>query len=150
MKTIMGLTLMQPWAAAIVHGPKRIENRDWQPPAGMIGHYLAIHAGKKYDKRWETELFIWDQMNCDFPFSAGHVHSAIVGVARLKEVVEQSSDPWFFGQFGWVLDEVVAIDPIPCSGKQGLWTLPADVLACLRVRWRAANVHKIKQNDCIT
>lgn len=133
---IMGLTVMQPWAAAIVHGPKRIENRDWRPPAGMIGNYIAIHAGKSYDKRWETELFIWDQMDCNLSFELARVHSAIVGVARLKEVVESSGDGWFFGPFGWVLEDVRAIEPIPYSGKQGLWSIPPDTLAIIRERYK--------------
>ena len=29
--------------------PKGIENRTWVPPASMIGRYLAIHAGVRFD-----------------------------------------------------------------------------------------------------
>ena len=43
------LTLWRPWSDAIVFGPKRIENRTWVPPASMIGRYLAIHAGVRFD-----------------------------------------------------------------------------------------------------
>jgi len=39
------LTLRQPWAWAIVHGQKRIENRPWKPWRDIIGQRIAIHAG---------------------------------------------------------------------------------------------------------
>lgn len=46
---IQALTLHRPWDLAIVHGPKRIENRSWKPPLHLIGDRLVIHAGKKFD-----------------------------------------------------------------------------------------------------
>lgn len=76
-------------------------------------------------------------------------YSAIVGVARLAGVetekaprdpwcFDPAADPWFFGPVGWRLDNVVAFDPVPCAGAQGLWTLPPAVLAEVRERWAAA------------
>ena len=47
------LTVQQPWAWCIVHGPKRIENRSWQ------SHYrgpLLIHAGQS-QSRVTTSLY---------------------------------------------------------------------------------------------
>lgn len=46
--------------------------------------------------------------------------------------------PWFCGPFGWLLDEAVAIAPVPCRGRQKLWTLPDDVECVVRERWDAA------------
>lgn len=81
-------------------------------------------------------------------------YSAIVGVARLAGVetekaprdpwcFDPNSDPWFFGPVGWRLDKVVAIDPVPCAGAQGLWTMPPDVLVEVRERWgRATGVRR--------
>lgn len=45
-------------------------------------------------------------------------------------------DPWFCGPVGWYLRDVVAIKPVPCKGAQGLWSLPPEVLADVRRRWR--------------
>ena len=44
---LRGLTVRQPWASAIVHGPKRIENRDWKPTRKTVPvpGWFAIHAG---------------------------------------------------------------------------------------------------------
>jgi len=39
------LTLKQPWAWAVAHAGKDVENRTWKPPASVIGQRIAIHAG---------------------------------------------------------------------------------------------------------
>ena len=39
------LTLWPEWAHAIAHLGKRVENRNWPPPATMVGEDIAIHAG---------------------------------------------------------------------------------------------------------
>lgn len=136
-RSIYGLTLWQPWASAIVFGSKRIENRDWRVSNRLIGEFIAIHAGKFNDTRWETEHFIWDKMACTFGKDQ-IVLGAVIGVAVLDGFVEQSDDPWFFGPWGWVLRDVVPIDPVPCTGRQGLWTLPADVYGQVRERYGLA------------
>lgn len=43
------LTVKQPWAAAIVQGPKRIENRTWRPPVSLVGSRILIHAALTFD-----------------------------------------------------------------------------------------------------
>ena len=43
------LTLIQPWATAIMQFGKDIENRPWAPWPDVIGKRIAIHAGKKVD-----------------------------------------------------------------------------------------------------
>lgn len=53
------LTLTCPWAHAIAHWGKLIENRTWAPPRGLIGHRFAIHAGKSpYRLGSDTRLHI--------------------------------------------------------------------------------------------
>lgn len=42
-----GLTVIEPWAYAICHLDKRIENRSIRPPVHLIGERIAIHAGMK-------------------------------------------------------------------------------------------------------
>lgn len=130
-RNIWGLTIKQPWAAAIIHGPKRIENRNWQPSNARIGEFIAIHAGKTVDTHMMTEHFIWDTMQCTFGKDQ-IVTSSIIGIAVLAGFVTESDDPWFKGKIGWLLKEVAAIEPVPCAGKQGLWTLPPDVLCQVR------------------
>lgn len=46
---IAALTIHQPWADLIAHGPKRTENRTWLPALDP-GTFLAIHAGRYVTK----------------------------------------------------------------------------------------------------
>lgn len=43
------LTLWNPWAWAMAHAGKPVENRTWEPPSRVLGQLLAIHAGKTLD-----------------------------------------------------------------------------------------------------
>lgn len=126
-----GLTLHQPWAWAIAAGYKRIENRSWAPPEVFLGTRIAIHAGKTWAPA--GGLFIRERLTEYrgelLPDEVEVTTAAIIAVARLAGVVQASDDPWFFGPFGWVLEDVVAIAPVPCRGFQKLWRLPADVEA---------------------
>jgi len=128
------LTLWRPWDQAIVHGNKRIENRPWALYPNMVGKPIAIHAGKRYDDDGAISMQL---SKLYAPPPPADSPLGIVGVMVVGSVVNES-DPradrnvlesaWFNGPFGWVLTEVEALDePIPVSGKQGLWTLPPDV-----------------------
>lgn len=142
------LTLRCPWAYAITHLGKRVENRTWRPPPALQGQRIAIHAGKAPPVRANGTFDAGHEHWCEvqeslawmthkglalMPVTARELveaASAVVAVATLAEVVTQSQSPWFVGPFGWVLADVRALPaPIPCRGAQGLWDLPPDVLA---------------------
>lgn len=124
-QAILGLTLIQPWAWAICEAGKRVENRLWKPPAWAIGKRLAIHAGKKRD---DEALYLSQGIRPPGTLPS----AAIVATAHLVGYVTESDDRWFFGPFGWQLDDVrVLAMPIPCKGALGLWRLPPDVLAAI-------------------
>ena len=136
---ILGLTLIQPWAWAIAHAGKRVENRTWKPWC-PIGTYLAIHAGAKMDQGMAQQLRA-DGIAVPSTVATG----AIVAVAQLEGVAthinavpDDQVDRWWCGPVGWLLDNVVPIEPVPCKGKQGLWRLEPVVLEAVRERWKAA------------
>lgn len=70
----------------------------------------------------------------DFDAAGDYVGHARDGAAK--------RDPWFCpmrpGNFGWVFDKIVAIQPVPCRGAQSLWTVPDDVAAKVRDAYRSA------------
>lgn len=39
------------------------------------------------------------------------------------------------GRWGWLLTDVRRIDPVPCKGRQGVWSLPADVADAVGFRY---------------
>lgn len=124
---LYAVTLRQPWAWAIAHCGKRIENRTWSPRHSLIGQRIAIHAGKSMDEDGFRWLYKRKLITVPFP-PAAHVRGAIVAVATYQGAVRQSDDPWFFGPVGWVLSDVVSLlAPVPCRGALGLWIVPDDV-----------------------
>lgn len=126
------LTVRQPWAACIAHGPKRVENRTWFPPRKWrLPLQLAIHSSKawaKADEAYRTDRIaeIWPEVR-DVPIIRG----AVVAVATLVSVVRSAPgdpNPWVMGPWCWNLEDVRALsDPVPCTGHQSLWTLPHGV-----------------------
>lgn len=145
--SLYALTIRQPWANCIIHGDKRIENRTWPPPEAVLGDYLAIHAGWMLDDDTTTSHFVYDVMQMPLWKEDELVRGAVLGVARLVEVVRESDDRWFSGPYGWVLDDVVAIEPIPCSGRQGVWELPTAVLATVRAHYHTAVYNRAADTD---
>lgn len=133
------LSIRQPWAYSIVHGTKRIENRGWN--TRYRGLFL-IHAAKGLTR---DELEGWADLiraeNMSWPglrgrqwFESDFDRGGIVGIARLVHVIraeaEVSADqrPWFFGPFGFVLDDVRPIEPmIPCPGRLGFFPIAAEL-----------------------
>lgn len=128
---LYALTGWQPWFSAIVVGPKDIENRPWRPPDWILGQYIAIHAGKT----WDEDAVAWLRARgWDLPDEV-HKHmprGAIIGIARVDNVVSESASPFFIGPYGWVLSDRQALAaPVRCPGHQKLWRVPEDIRAYL-------------------
>lgn len=128
------LTLHQPWATAIELAGKRIENRGWRPPAGVVGRRIAIHAGRTFDEDVARQVMgRWLERD-DLVHRARRQRGVVVCLARVVGVVEVSDDPWFVGPYGWVLEDVMRLTkPVKARGRQGLWDLtPDEEELCLR------------------
>ena len=155
---IRGLTLHEPWAYAVAHLGKDVENRtdhalQWR---FMVGNYIAIHSAVTtrvgdalasiqmiYDEGYDLpgayddldQLRKWKEVKKIFDF--GH----IVAIARVESITAKAprNSPWrASGGVGIWLADVVTIAPLPCKGAQGLWSIPASVLQELRIRWKEA------------
>lgn len=140
---VKALTLWRPWPWAIFYGgcrPKRIENRPWKPWPSIIGVRIALHAGKKFDT--ESVPFIVENTRFAHEprtLAAEATHEGIIGLVTVRGFVEdaieaaaqggQGQESWFFGPFGWLLDDVVRLEtPVKIKGAQGLWDVPAWAL----------------------
>jgi hypothetical protein len=132
---VKALTIYRPWPWAIVHletNPKRVENRSWAAPRWLIGQVIALHAGKRWDENGEA--YIVDELDIVHSLPEVANQMGVVGTARVvgcwrnEREVPAEQRRWFFGPFGWVLDEVRALrTPIIIPGAQGLWGLPPTV-----------------------
>lgn len=139
--TLHAITLHRPWAWAIAHSTKRVENRTWKPTIPM-GSYIAIHAGKTWDEEGSTAVAL--RTRC-MP-EPEQQPTGIVAVARLARVIDcaredvpEDQAPWTVGPFAWLLDDVVALETaVACAGKQGLWPVEGALLVSVRSAWAAA------------
>ena len=128
------LTICQPYAHLIAIGDKKVENRTW--PTRYRGP-LAIHAGKSRKMLGATgNVFLtFAEPNygievADMEFGAVIATAKLVDCLHIVGIYEGKHDekyPWLKnhehteGDWCWVLTEVQPIEPIPCSGSQGLW-----------------------------
>jgi len=134
---IKGFSIRQPWAWTIAAGLSRIDNRTWKP---SYRGPLAIHASRMI----ETSAFPIVERLSGKAVPWNLATGAIIAVARLADVLEVSTDPWFTGPYGWLFDHVVPIPPIACIGHQhSLFPLSADIAnAVLRAWWRHPSVKR--------
>lgn len=139
------LSVRQPWAWAIIHAGKDIENRSWSPRFAATRTMLAfrgpvcVHASKGMTRQeWEDAGFTF--AHCGVATSpAPHevLRGGIIGTVEIVDVVRKSSSPWFFGSVGLVLANPRPIDFIPSTGALGFfkWQPNPDASAQPPAKW---------------
>jgi len=118
------LTIRQPWAWAIIHGGKDVENRSWRTKHRGP---LLIHAGSAFEPDgYETVKQLATQLP---PPAREFIHGAIIGVVELVDCLQDYDSEWaVMGQWHWCLRNPQPFDQaVPCPGKLGLWRPPAGV-----------------------
>lgn len=122
------ITVCEPYASAIIRGPKRVENR--QQPWKFRGR-LLIHAGKStkfMGTLTAAELADWPEYD-----ESKLTFGAILGSVEVYDCVElrrpMSDDPWACGPYCLLLrdPESFAV-PIPYRGALGLFDVPDEVV----------------------
>lgn len=128
------LSIRAPWWWFILHGGKDIENRDW--PTQFRGT-AYIHASKWWSLNAVTEdtsdgIEIRHQHAIELPRESeitfrqmralgGH----LVGTVDIVDCVKYSTSPWFFGEYGFVLQNPISLPvPIPYKGALGFFDVP--------------------------
>jgi hypothetical protein len=129
------LTLHGIHAWCVMFGGKDIENRSWTPSDKLIGQRIAIHAGQKTGGSTDQIRDAYPDVPKQFP------RGVILGTVRLKGYVDQDQETvvgltkaevrraerseWAGGPCLWVLEDPRPFtNPVPCSGKLGLWNAP--------------------------
>lgn len=115
-----GLTLWQPWASAIAHGGKDIENRPWPCPDAHLGTRIAIHAGKHYDANGAYYVRErWPEMPSKQEIPYGAIVS-VVTVARLERCSRDLArvNAWAFGPWCWLLTDITPLETPPLLPRQ--------------------------------
>lgn len=125
-----GISIIQPWATAIVYGVKSIETRSWT--TNYRGR-IAIHAAKTFPKtarEFASVEFTLGRIPKRLPFGA------IIGYATLYDIkpawevrdlissIERMYGDYTPGRFAWMLKDIERTpdeDIIPYAGKLGLF-----------------------------
>jgi hypothetical protein len=124
MPAARALSIRQPWAWAVPHAAKDVENRDWRGLPSYRGA-LVIHAGARREPE-NASLWLWDAFGLLAP--AGLPLGAFLGAVQLvgarralpgccaspwaaagAAVHIELADPWPFRE------------PVPGKGQLGLW-----------------------------
>ena len=133
-----GLTILEPYAALIRLGRKKVENRKW---ATSYRGPLLIHAGKGP----RLLQFMDDGRDMEYDLTRADMRLGMaVAVAELAACYTRAdimdnkvadNHLWLAthehveGPFCWVLENVREIKPIPFLGLLGLWNVPAELEA---------------------
>ncbi len=113
------ISIRQPWAHLIVHGPKRIENRTWRT---KIRGPVLIHAAKGMTQEEYLEAcdFIASRkIEVEIPHPSEMRRGGIIGRANLVDCIQESADPWFCGPWGHVLADPEPLPFQPLKGALG-------------------------------
>jgi hypothetical protein len=120
---VKAISIQQPWAWAILHAGKDIENRSWSTTyrGDLAVHATRIQEGAKLPAGVAA------------PAQAELLLGAVIGLVELADVVKQSSSRWFTGPLGFVLRNPRSLTrPIRCPGNQRIWEVPASVAPAVR------------------
>jgi len=139
------LTVRQPYADAIVHGSKRVENRTKALPARYAGVPVLLHAGQAPHASGITTTGLAAATGDRVDGWPG-LRSVVLAVVTFRGSHRAPVDgawccrPW--GQvvtatspevWHWEIERVERLTyPVPASGALGFWTVPDDVLAAVR------------------
>lgn len=127
----MAISIRQPWAWAILHAGKDVENRSW--PTKFRGP-VAIHASNgmtraEFDGFVDFGRSLYRAGRWSGPFipePKALSRGGIVGLAEVADCVESSASPWFFGPYGFVLCNARPVEFIPCKGALGFFEWSAE------------------------
>lgn len=128
----LALSVRQPWAWAIIHAGKDIENRSWNPqnPALRQRGRIAIHAAKGMTKGeyLDAAELMLDDLGITCPPAAELLRGGIIGTVEISGAVRKSASPWFFGPVGLVLRAPQPCAFVPAKGQLSFFRWSPDAV----------------------
>ena len=120
------LSVRNPWAYLLIHGPKDIENRSWKPSPKHYGT-IAIQAATNKAKGFKAIRTEIEARGIPLD-PEKFVFGAIIGTVELYDCVESSESEWFTGPYGLLVRNPIALpEPIPYKAKTpALHNVPID------------------------
>jgi hypothetical protein len=119
------ISIRQPWAWAIIHAGKDVENpseaamRFFRP---AIGKRVYIHAGKMMaDDGYAFAVEFMAKIGVTPPMREQLAFGSIIGSVLVTGIALQHSSPWFMGPAAMVLADARSEPFRPVRGAQGLF-----------------------------
>ena len=116
------------WAAAIMDGRKKFENRTFKTKhRGRVWVHASLN-NKPIDsssKRLLRGLVV--------PYPRGVIVGSVDVFGCVPSTSLNASNPWVLGPWCWLLRDPQPLkNPVPCSGQAKFWHVPEDVLPLLQ------------------
>ncbi len=138
----VAISVRQPWAWAIIHAGKDIENRSWRAgnPALHFRGAVCIHAAQgmtraEYEDAAETINHI-SGIVCPRPDEL--LRGGIIGRAEVAEIVKDHDSPWFYGPKGLVLIDRQPAPFVPATGELGFFKWRPSETGVEPAKWMTA------------
>lgn len=115
------LSVCQPWAWALIHGPKRVENRTWKT---SYRGPLLIHSGKSH--KWDMPTL---PDGTDVPTDLAY--GVLVGVVDLVDCVPYivSLGPFAIpGHWCWIVENPRPCEQVAWKGQLSLFEVPESAI----------------------
>jgi hypothetical protein len=119
------ISIRQPWAWAIIHGGKDVENRSEYAPRQFglaVGKRVFVHASKTMTPdEYERAAKFMASIGVRCPAPDELQFGGVIGSVFVKEIVTRSDSPWFTGPAVLVLADPRAEPFAPARGQVGLF-----------------------------
>ena len=126
--TVKAITLHEPWASLIIDGHKTVETRSWAPPVNLIGHRIAIHAGKRKPRASEWPEEMRERIDAHYglyPWRSGKIlGTAVLAAAGQVTYIDHDADPPLAYAVYPSPQRSVAVDPFGDFSRGALPLVP--------------------------
>lgn len=115
------ISIRQPWAWAILHAGKDVENRTWPLPKKYLNTPVLIHAGKTVDEDAVDFLACIGMIQCGRPMPDTYPKGGIVGALIFSGTVSTNSK-WAEDDLNhWSIERAWPAQFHPCPGRIGFF-----------------------------
>ena len=125
------LSVRQPWATAILHMGKDVENRVWKTQyRGELYIHASLYKPKPKDFEALAQILGTSAQKARNKFylcGSSDYYGYIIGKVYLDNIINDSQSIWGVStQYHWLISSPEVLDnPIPAKGKLGIWSFPS-------------------------